>query len=159
MENKLVEAKRRRNREIGIDIYTLCVCVLSCSHCVWLFVTLWTVAHHSPLSLGISRQEYWSGLPCLPPGHLPYPGIETVSFNVSSISRQLLYCYRHLGSPLYTLLCINIIKQATNKNLLFSTSNLLSTLWWPKREGNLKKRDICIHVTDSLCCTVETSTL
>ena len=163
MENKLVESKRRRkvrlNREIGIDIYTLCVCVVNCFCCVWLFVTLWTEAHHSPLSLGISRQEYWSGLPCLPPGDLPYPGIETASLNVSSISRRLLYCHCHLGSPIYTLLCINIIKQVTNENLLYSTSNLLSTLWWPKREGNLKKRGICIHVTDSLCCTVETSTL
>ena len=37
---------------------------------VWLFVTLWTVAWWAPLSIGLSRQEYWSGLPCLPPGIL-----------------------------------------------------------------------------------------
>ena len=41
-----------------------------------LFPTLWTVAHQSPLFLGFSRQEYWSGLPCPPPGNLPNPGIE-----------------------------------------------------------------------------------
>ena len=35
------------------------------------FVTLWTVAHQAPLFLGFSRQEYWSGLPCPPPGDLP----------------------------------------------------------------------------------------
>ena len=35
-----------------------------------------TVAHQAPLSMGFSRQEYWSGLPCPPPGHLPDPGIE-----------------------------------------------------------------------------------
>ena len=46
---------------------------------VQLFVTLWTVARQAPLSMGFSRQEYWSGLPCLPPGDLPNPGIETVS--------------------------------------------------------------------------------
>ena len=40
------------------------------------FVTLWTVAHQAPLSMGFSRQEYWSGLPYLPPGDLPDPGIE-----------------------------------------------------------------------------------
>ena len=34
--------------------------------CVWLFVTLWTVACHAPLSMGFFRQEYWSGLPCSP---------------------------------------------------------------------------------------------
>ena len=47
--------------------------------CVLLFVTPWTVAHQAPLSMGFSRQEYWSGLPCPPPGHLPDPGIEPVS--------------------------------------------------------------------------------
>ena len=39
-------------------------------------VTLWTVACQAPLSMGFSRREYWSGLPCPPPGDLPDPGIE-----------------------------------------------------------------------------------
>ena len=39
----------------------------------------WTVDHQAPLSMDFSRQEYWSGLPFLPPGHLPYPGIEPAS--------------------------------------------------------------------------------
>ena len=39
------------------------VCMLSHVSHVWLFVTLWTVAHQAPLSMGFSRQEYWSGLP------------------------------------------------------------------------------------------------
>ena len=43
---------------------------------VQLFATLWTVACQAPLSMGFSRQEYWSGLPCPPPGDLPDPGIE-----------------------------------------------------------------------------------
>ena len=38
--------------------------------------TLWTVAHQTPLSMGFSRQEYWSGVPCSPPGDLPNPGTE-----------------------------------------------------------------------------------
>ena len=42
-------------------------------------MTLWIVAHQAPLSVGFSRQEYWSGLPCLPPGDLPDPGIEPES--------------------------------------------------------------------------------
>ena len=42
-------------------------------------VTLWTVAHQDPLSMGFSRQEYWSGLLCLPPGDLPDPGIKPQS--------------------------------------------------------------------------------
>ena len=39
----------------------------------------WTVAHQAPLSMGFSRQEYWSGLPFPSPGDLPDPGIEPVS--------------------------------------------------------------------------------
>ena len=39
-------------------------------------MTLWTVARQVPLSMGSSRQECWSGLPCPPPGDLPNPGIE-----------------------------------------------------------------------------------
>ena len=40
------------------------------------FATIWTVAGQAPLSMGFSRQEYWSGLPFPSPGHLPDPGIE-----------------------------------------------------------------------------------
>ena len=42
------------------------------------FATLWTVAHQAPLSMRFSRQEYWNGLLCPPPGDLPNPGIEPV---------------------------------------------------------------------------------
>ena len=45
-----------------------------------LFANLWTAALQAPLSMGFSRQEYHSGLPCPPPGDLPNPGIETASF-------------------------------------------------------------------------------
>ena len=43
------------------------------------FATLWTVAHQAPLSMELSRQEYWSGLPFLLPGDLPNPGIKARS--------------------------------------------------------------------------------
>ena len=58
------------------------MCVLSHFSRVWLFETLSrdptleTVAHQAPLSMGFSRQEYWSGLPCCPPEDLPDPGIK-----------------------------------------------------------------------------------
>ena len=41
--------------------------------------TPWTGTHQAPLSMGFSRQEYWSGLPCFPPGYLPDPGIVPTS--------------------------------------------------------------------------------
>ena len=60
----------------------VCVCVymhawmLSCFSHGQLFVTLWTIARQASQSMGFSRQEYWSGLPCLPPADLPNPGIK-----------------------------------------------------------------------------------
>ena len=53
--------------------------MLSCFSLVQLFVTPWTVAHKAPLSMGFSRQEYWSGLPFSSLSDLPDPGIEPVS--------------------------------------------------------------------------------
>ena len=52
------------------------MCVLRCD---WLFATPWTVAHQAPLSMGFSRQEYWSGLPFPPPGDPPDPEIKPTS--------------------------------------------------------------------------------
>ena len=51
--------------------------------------------HQAPLSMGFSRQEYWSGLPCPPPGDLPNPGIKPASpaLNVDSLPLS------HLGVP------------------------------------------------------------
>ena len=43
---------------------------------VRLFATPWTVAYQAPLSMGFSRQEYWSGVPFPSPGDLPDPGIK-----------------------------------------------------------------------------------
>ena len=48
-------------------------------------MTLWTVACQAPLSMGFSRQEYWSGLPCPPPGDLHDPRMEPES----SVSPEL----------------------------------------------------------------------
>ena len=47
--------------------------------CVRLFETPWTVAHQPLLSMGFSKQEYWSGLLCHSPGDLPNPGFEPAS--------------------------------------------------------------------------------
>ena len=47
--------------------------------CVQLFATLWTIDCQAPLSLGSSRQEYWSGLPCPSPRDLPDPRFEPMS--------------------------------------------------------------------------------
>ena len=62
------------------------VCVVSWFSHVQLFATLWTIACQAPLSMGFSRQEYWSGLPCPPPGDLPNPGIEPASLTSPALA-------------------------------------------------------------------------
>ena len=54
-------------------------------------MTPWTVAGQAPLSMGFSRQEYWSGLPFPSPGDLPNPGIEPWSpaWQVDALSSEL----------------------------------------------------------------------
>ena len=69
-------------------------CECSALSHVWLFAIPCTVARQPPLSMGFSRQEYWSGLPCPPPGDLPNSGIEPRSQHC----RQILHHLSHQGS-------------------------------------------------------------
>ena len=55
------------------------------------FTTPWTVACQVLLFMGFPRQEYWSGLPFLPSGHLPYPGIEPMSSASPALAGGFLY--------------------------------------------------------------------
>ena len=74
------------------------VCVLSCFSHVWLFATLWIVAHWAPLSMGLSRQEYWSGLLCPPPEDLlASPAVQADYLPLS-----------HRGSPFRSITCLNL---------------------------------------------------
>ena len=62
--------------------------------------TLWTVARQAPLSMGFSRQEYWSGLPCSPPGNLPDPRIEPGPPASLALQEDSLLL-SHQESPIY----------------------------------------------------------
>ena len=91
-----------------INKYYYCVYVLSHFSRVQLFVTLWTIARQAPLSLGFSRQEYWSGLPCPPPRGLPQSGIKPRSpaLQVDSTAEppdEPKYYYRILFIYYYSL--------------------------------------------------------
>ena len=55
------------------------------------FVTPWTIARQAPLSMGFSRQEYWSGLPWPPPGDRPHPGMEPASLRSPAVAGGGLY--------------------------------------------------------------------
>ena len=67
----------------SINVTCMHVCVLSHFSHVWLCATLWTVACQAPLSMGFSREEYWSGVRCH--ALLPDPEIETVSLTSTCI--------------------------------------------------------------------------
>ena len=56
----------------------------------------WTIGHQAPLSMGFSKQEHWSRLPCPPPRYLPDPGVKPIS-PVSQADSLLL---SHQGSPI-----------------------------------------------------------
>ena len=58
------------------DSTITCAWMFRCFSQVWLCAVLWTAAGQAPLSMGFSREEFWSGVPCPPPRDLSNPGIE-----------------------------------------------------------------------------------
>ena len=97
------------------DVY-----VCSLSH-VQDFATPWTVACQAPLSMEFSRQEYWSGLPFLPPGHPADPGIELESPESPTLAGGF-FTTVPLGSPHLGYRC----KKKKKKWKVILSSNLLS---------------------------------
>ena len=69
------------------------MCLLSCFSHVWLFATLWTIACQVSLSVGFSRQEYWSGLPFLS------PGIEPTFLAALALAARFFTASTPLGNP------------------------------------------------------------
>ena len=92
---------RKKVQKRGDTCITSSVGMLSC---VRLFVTPWTVACQVPLSIEISWQEYWSGLPFFCPGDIPNPRIPqpkdcTYVSCISCTGRWILYHLHHLARP------------------------------------------------------------
>ena len=75
------------------------MCVLSRFSHVWVFETLWTVAHQAPLSMRYFRQEYWSGLPCPPPGDLSNPGRKPISLESPALGNGFFTTNTTWGAP------------------------------------------------------------
>ena len=85
-------------------------------------MTPWTVAHQAPLSMEFSRQEYWSGLPFLSPGHLPNPGIKPASLVSPALAGGFLVCsfvftIASLGKPTGQELCLNEHMDSSEQSL------------------------------------------
>ena len=108
-------------------------CMLNCFSHVWLFATMWTVARQAPLSTGFSRQEYWSGLPCPPPGDFSNPGIEPVSPALQVDSLPL----SHRGSPSVN---ITVIYFHANTKPVKQVTLQTWIQWWAQKEGELRSQ-------------------
>ena len=127
--------------------------VLSWFSRVWLFATLWTVARQAPLSMGFSRQEYWSELSCPPPGGLPDPRIEPMSltfpalaagfFTTSSITWEVtIFAITEVQVPLsllttqiwMPLVCRILVGDAITRRHPVHFS-FLGTLMWAQQWG------------------------
>ena len=97
-------AEERMHLLAIVFTYQTVLCMLS--H-VLLFATPWAVAHQAPPSMGFPRQEYWCGLPCLPPGIFLTQGANVqLHFLCLFHSRQIVYALSHVetvnfGGELY----------------------------------------------------------
>ena len=114
MSSTLYKGKRAAQR---------CFCGPACTYAkycsrVWLFATPWTVAHQALLSMRFSRQEYWSGLPCPPPGGLLHTGIEPCLLSPLHC-RQILYLWCHLGSSTLFLPLKSKTKKQRRKEIIY----------------------------------------
>ena len=110
-----------------------------------LFATLWTGAHQAPLSMGFSRQEYCSGLPCPPPGALSYPGMEPMSpmshalaaglFTTNTAWEDFFHKRKSFARALnYSSSSILSSKSLGQLKILFVEilmNSLPALIWWP----------------------------
>ena len=109
---KQTNKKVRLNSRPVLEFYLVCA-MLCCFSRVRLFATLWTVACQAPLSMGFSRKELWSGLPCPLPGDLPDPGIEPASL----MSPELAAGFFTTSATYFSYLILQHSSQASSMSL------------------------------------------
>ena len=122
-----------------------------------LFATPWTVARHSPLSMGSSRREYWSGLPCPPPEYLPKPGIKPASLTSPALAGGFLTIratWEALSNPGKPFLTAKEHNHHLKQNIRFPfyfTDNLLSFFFFfpPRSHENATRK---INKSPETCC-------
>ena len=89
--------------------------------CLTLLWAPWTVDRQAPLSMGFSRQEYWSGLPFPPPGDIPDPGIERVSLVFSALAGRFFTT----APPRKPLRSIRVVENGQISSFLWPSSILV----------------------------------
>ena len=114
--------KNRKKEKVGVNACSLFhdagmqVCVLS--H-VRLFAVPWTVACQAPLSMGFSRQEYWSELPFPPPGDLPDPRTEAASLCLLHWQADSSPLPTYLGVPMTLVSFIDSVLRLLQENIYY----------------------------------------
>ena len=96
-------------------------------------MTLWTIACQAPLSMGLSEQGYWSGLPCGPPGDLPDPGMEPAlasRFFTTSATWKAL----NIRMPVYKVSKLPRFYMKTGSTLFLYNPASLDTLILPRSQ-------------------------
>ena len=146
-----------RGRRFQIFLLLVFLCELSCFSRVQLFVTPRTAAHQAPLSMGFSRQEYWSGLSCPPPGDLPDPGVEPASlmspalaggFFTTSTTWEALVS---LQAP-SNLWFLNVEENSNSSLFLFLNLHFLSG--WSSDNSSCDSVGILKHINISYCSSI-----
>ena len=121
----------------------------------WIELNWWTIACQAPLSMGFSRQEYWSGLPCPPSGDLPDPGIKPMSL-VSPALAGGLFTLAPPGKPSelpYLLLILGKSREwprESTKRITFAFYTWVSAIKWCRKTEQINLWFIftgCIHIS------------
>ena len=123
---------------------SLRACMLGCFSCVLLLVTLWTKALQAPLSMGFSRQEYWSGLSCPPPGDLPNPGVESTSLTSPALTGRFFTTSAFWEAPR------RVFRRLLRLNVIIKTGSISKLI----HAGHIRKgreRDFCKHSEERPC--------
>ena len=116
-------------------------------------MTLWTVACQAPLSMGFSRQEYWRGLPCSPPGVLPNRGIVLTSACNSCIAGSG-FQYIHYAmqlSPLSNSRTVPLPPKDSNTISSHFLFHALPSFWKPLISVDLSMLDIPYKWNHMIC--------
>lgn len=120
------------------------LCVLSCFSHVRLLATQETVAHPAPLSLGFSRQEYESGLPCSPPEHLLNPENESLSLMSPALASGFFTSSATWKAPSVMIMCPKEITAWLYLGVMCFEFSLDERYLW-----EAKNNFICVYVIDS----------
>ena len=96
-------------------------------------LTLWTVGHQALLSIGVCRQEYWSGLPCPPPGIFPTQGSNPHLLQLPNCM-WILYCWAIMEAPYNVCVCVCVCVCAY---MSASTRECMHTVIYYPRLSNL----------------------